>query len=84
MIDSMHTTTVMRISRNGQVSIPAATRARWETDRVVVVDLGDHVVMRPVSDVPVAALAGKYADRGPSSDVMRNAERRADAGRERR
>jgi AbrB family looped-hinge helix DNA binding protein len=36
---------VMTISRNGQVSIPAETRARWNTRRVVVVDLGDRVVM---------------------------------------
>jgi bifunctional DNA-binding transcriptional regulator/antitoxin component of YhaV-PrlF toxin-antitoxin module len=40
----------MTISSNGQVSIPAATRARWGTRKVLVVDLGDRVVMRPSVD----------------------------------
>ena len=74
---------VMTVSRNGQVSIPAETRARWNTRQVLVVDLGDRVVMRPISDAPVAALKGKYADRGPSADAARVEERRATRGRER-
>ena len=74
---------VMTVSRNGQVSIPAETRARWNTRQVVVVDLGDRVVMRPISEHPVAALRGKYADRGPSADAARAQERRATQGRER-
>jgi AbrB family looped-hinge helix DNA binding protein len=49
---------VMKVSRNGQVSIPAEARARWGTDRVVVVDLGDRVVMRPVSAGGVDDLVG--------------------------
>lgn len=73
----------MTVSRNGQVSIPAETRARWNTRRVSVVDLGDRVVMRPISDDPVAALQGKYAGRGPTADSARDAERRASRGRER-
>lgn len=71
------------MSRNGQVSIPAAVRTRWDTDRVVVVDLGDRVVMRPASDDPVANLLGKHAGKGPSSDEMRRADRAADAARQR-
>jgi AbrB family looped-hinge helix DNA binding protein len=73
----------MTVSRNGQVSIPAETRARWNTRRVSVVDLGDRVVMRPISDDPVAALQGKYARRGPPADAARDAERRATRGRDR-
>jgi AbrB family looped-hinge helix DNA binding protein len=72
---------VMTVSRNGQVSIPAETRARWNTRQVVVVDLGDRVVMRPLSENPVAALKGKYAGRGPSSDAARTSERRSAQGR---
>lgn len=68
---------VMTISRNGQVSIPAETRARWNTRRVIVVDLGDRVVLRPAAAAPVAELQGKYRRRGPSSDAMRQEERRA-------
>jgi AbrB family looped-hinge helix DNA binding protein len=74
---------VMTVSRNGQVSIPAATRARWNTRQVVVVDLGDRVVVRPMSADPVAALKGKYAGRGPSADAARAQERRVSRGRER-
>jgi len=66
----------MKISRNGQVSLPAVVRARWDTDRVVIVDLGDHVVMRPVADDPLAELAGKYSGVGPRTDVARRRERR--------
>jgi AbrB family looped-hinge helix DNA binding protein len=73
----------MTVSGNGQVSIPAAARARWNTRRVVVVDLGDRVVVRPISADPVAALKGKYADRGPSADAARALERRASPSRER-
>lgn len=74
---------VMTVSRNGQVSIPAATRARWKTRQVVVVDLGDRVVMRPVPDEPIAELEGKYRGRGPSTDQARRQARRAEENRKR-
>ena len=75
---------VTTISRNGQVSIPAATRARWEARRVLVVDLGDRVVIRPLPDDPLGDLEGRYADRGPVTERSRRRERRAEAARERR
>jgi len=79
---------VMTVSRNGQVSIPAAARARWATRKVVVVDLGDRVVLRPAAADPVAALQGKYAGHGPDSSATRrqerSAEQRAEVGRGRR
>jgi AbrB family looped-hinge helix DNA binding protein len=74
---------VMRVSSNGQVSIPAEARARWNADRVVVVDLGDRVVLRPLPAEPVEALRGKYRGRGSSSDRIRRQSRRDDAVRER-
>ena len=74
---------IMTVSQNGQVSIPAATRARWNARRVIVVDLGDRVVMRPVSDQPIADLAGKYKGRGPSSNQARRQARDAEASRKR-
>jgi bifunctional DNA-binding transcriptional regulator/antitoxin component of YhaV-PrlF toxin-antitoxin module len=74
---------IMTVSQNGQVSIPAATRARWRARRVIVVDLGDRVVMRPTADEVVADLEGKYKGRGPSSDQARRQARRAEASRER-
>lgn len=74
---------VMTVSRNGQVSIPAETRARWRARRVVVVDLGDRVVMRPLTDRPIDDLNGKYRDRGPSTDRARGQARAEDARRSR-
>jgi AbrB family looped-hinge helix DNA binding protein len=80
----MSTSHVMKVSSNGQVSIPAEARARWKADRVVVVDLGDRVVLRPLPLEPVAELEGKYRGRGPSSERARRQARIDDASRERR
>jgi len=74
---------VMKVSRNGQVSIPAEARARWQTDRVVVVDLGDRVVMRPLPEDPVGDLTGKYPRR-PSTDEARRQARSGDVDAARR
>ncbi len=76
----MATSYVMKVSSNGQVSIPAETRARWMADRVVVVDLGDRIVMRPLPDDPVGELVGKYGGRGPTATAARAADR-AEAAR---
>ena len=76
---------LMTISQNGQVSIPAEARARWRTRKVLVVDLGDRVVMRPAPDQGgVAELQGKYAGRGPDTAAARTQARRADAAASRR
>ncbi len=77
---------VMKLSRNGQVSIPAAVRARWGTRTVIVVDLGDRVVMRPGvdSDGATAQLQGKYAGRGPDTSAARRTARRAADSADRR
>jgi len=72
----------MKVSRNGQVSIPAETRSRWARDRVVIVDLGDRIVVRPIPSEPVTELRGKYADSGPDSDTRRRHERSAEISRE--
>lgn len=74
---------IMTVSRNGQVSIPAETRSRWKTRRVLVVDLGDRVVLRPLPDDPVGELEGRYRGKGPSADEARRQARRADTARER-
>jgi AbrB family looped-hinge helix DNA binding protein len=73
---------LMTVSRNGQVSIPAGARARWNTRQVIVVDLGDRVVMRPAPEQPIGALEGKYRGRGPAADSARHQARRAEASRE--
>jgi bifunctional DNA-binding transcriptional regulator/antitoxin component of YhaV-PrlF toxin-antitoxin module len=77
------TSRVMTVSRNGQVSIPAEAGSRWNTRHVIVVDIGDRVVMRPVSDQPVEELEGKYSGRGPTSDQGRRQARRDESARAR-
>jgi hypothetical protein len=51
---------------------------------VVVVDLGDRVVVRPLPDEPVAALVGKYRGKGPSTDRARRQARADEAANARR
>jgi bifunctional DNA-binding transcriptional regulator/antitoxin component of YhaV-PrlF toxin-antitoxin module len=75
---------VMRISRNGQVSLPAETRHRWNAERILVVDLGDHVVMRPLPEDPAGALYGRYAGTGPTAAQARRKARGEEAAAERR
>jgi bifunctional DNA-binding transcriptional regulator/antitoxin component of YhaV-PrlF toxin-antitoxin module len=68
---------VMKISSNGQISLPADVRARWGVDKVYVIDMSrisghDHLVIAPVSDDPIAKLRGKDKRRGgPNSDEWR-------------
>ena len=50
-----------RITRAGQVSIPAEIRHRWDTTTVAIEDKGDRIVLRPVPDDPIAALRGSLA-----------------------
>lgn len=51
----------LAISRGGQVSVPAEVRKRWRTQTVLAEDRGDHIVLRPVPDDPLAAAAGAFA-----------------------
>lgn len=68
----------MKVSRNGQVSLPAEARTRWRTQQVIVVDLGDRVVMRPLPEDPIDDLVGKYRT-GPETDTARRRARADDA-----
>ena len=74
---------VMKISPNGRVSIPADVRARWHADRVIVVDLGDRVVLRPMPADPVGELEGVYRGRGQASDLEKRRARSEDAASDR-
>ncbi|MEX1021724.1 MAG: AbrB/MazE/SpoVT family DNA-binding domain-containing protein [Dehalococcoidia bacterium] len=80
----MVTSHIMKMSSNGQVSIPAAARSRWRADRLLVVDMGDRVVVRPLPDDPIGDLQGKYAGRGPSADEARRQARADDAAADER
>lgn len=52
----------LAISRGGQVSVPVAVRKRWGTRTVLAEDRGDHLLLRPAPDDPVAAAVGAFAD----------------------
>ncbi len=80
----MAITRTHKVSRNGQVSIPASARSRWNTDTVVTVDMGDYVLIRPMPDDPVQSVIGKYASAGLDSDQLRVDERIGEKRREKR
>lgn len=76
-IDVM-TATRVTVSRNGQVSVPAAVRHRWRTRSVLVIDKGDYAIVRPIPDDPVTALEGAHAGPGMTTEKARAAERDAE------
>ena len=70
----------LKISRGGQVSIPAEVRHRWKTSRVSLEDLGDRLVIQPAPDDPVTALRGAFAEASrPSSSELRHRAREEEA-----
>jgi bifunctional DNA-binding transcriptional regulator/antitoxin component of YhaV-PrlF toxin-antitoxin module len=75
---------VITVSSSGQVSIPAEARSRWKAEQVLVVDVGDRVVVRPLPADPIVALRGKYRGRGPSTERARREARGEDAASQRR
>lgn len=79
----MSTSYVMKVSSNGQVSIPAEARARWHAEKMLVVDLGDRLVIRPLPDDAIGSVTGKYKG-GPTTDEVRRRAREEDAAAERR
>ena len=60
MHGATYATTVMKVTANGQISIPAEVRRRWHTDRVIVIDTSDGLVVRPFDPDHVRSLRGKY------------------------
>ncbi len=75
---------IAKVTSSGQLSLPAAVRRRWGTDRVSLKDEGDHVVVRPVPGDPIKAACGSLSARGGPTEMVRAAERRRDAAVERR
>ena len=66
---------LINITERGQISIPADIRHKWNVRRVLLVDEGDRLVLRPVPDDPIAAVLGKYAWIEATSDEMRDEDR---------
>jgi bifunctional DNA-binding transcriptional regulator/antitoxin component of YhaV-PrlF toxin-antitoxin module len=47
-----------KITRGGQISIPARIRHRWKTTAVTLEDFDDYVVLRPAVADPITAARG--------------------------
>jgi bifunctional DNA-binding transcriptional regulator/antitoxin component of YhaV-PrlF toxin-antitoxin module len=73
-----------KITAGGQVSIPAAVRRRWATDAVIVDDLGDHLVVRPLPADPIAAARGSLKGLLPPTERLRTQARADEEQAERR
>jgi bifunctional DNA-binding transcriptional regulator/antitoxin component of YhaV-PrlF toxin-antitoxin module len=73
-----------KVTRNGQISLPAELRHRWGVGSVLVIDRGDYAIVRPIPADVIGALQGAHAGPGPTSEEARKAEREAEADREAR
>ena len=64
-----------KVTRAGQVSIPAEVRERWGSSTVLIVDEGEQLVVRPAPDNPLEGLlgllAGKTGRRIDTSEARR-------------
>jgi AbrB family looped-hinge helix DNA binding protein len=80
----------VKISKGGQISIPAPIRHRWGTSTVALEDHGDRIVLQPAPDDPIAAAEGALAEEFPMLDAAglrrraREDERVAESRRQRR
>lgn len=61
----------VKISKGGQISIPAAIRQRWATSTVALEDQGDRIVLEPASDDPIAAAEGALSEEFGAPDLTR-------------
>ncbi len=67
-----------KITRGGQISIPAGIRHRWKTTVVTLEDFDDHVVLRPAVADPIAAARGALAGELELSSAELRARARED------
>jgi bifunctional DNA-binding transcriptional regulator/antitoxin component of YhaV-PrlF toxin-antitoxin module len=61
----------MRITRGGQISIPAPIRHRWGTSVVTLEDYGHRIVIEPAPEDPIAAAEGALAAEFGNLDLIR-------------
>lgn len=78
----MTSATAAKVTLNGQISLPAALRRRWQADRVLVIDRGEYALVRPLPDDIVGSLRGSVPAEGGSVAEIRAQEREAEARRE--
>ena len=76
----------VKLSKGGQISVPAAIRHRWGGSTIALEDHGDHVILRPAPDDPIAAARGDLKDvvGEVTSEEMRRGARAEEAELERR
>jgi AbrB family looped-hinge helix DNA binding protein len=76
----------MKISRGGQISIPASIRRRWGTTTITFDDQGDRIILEPAPDDAIVAAEGALAADFGRIDVrkLRRAARKDEADAERR
>ena len=68
-----------RISKGGQISLPASVRRRWRTDRVWIEDKGNAVVVTPLPADPISAARGSlHLPEGLTSDRLHEIARAED------
>jgi bifunctional DNA-binding transcriptional regulator/antitoxin component of YhaV-PrlF toxin-antitoxin module len=71
----------LKVTRGGQVSVPAEIRHRWGTSTLALEDHGDRIVLFPAADDPIAAARGGLRDLAPTtSEELRRAARAAEVG----
>lgn len=75
---------MLRISKGGQVSVPAEVRHRWGTSTVEAEDRGHELVLRPAPDDPIEAVLGIFADTPLTADEVRAQMRAEEAERQTR
>jgi bifunctional DNA-binding transcriptional regulator/antitoxin component of YhaV-PrlF toxin-antitoxin module len=49
---------IAKISKGGQIQVPAEVRRRWGTDRVMIEDNGAGIWIEPLPDDPIGAAMG--------------------------
>lgn len=54
---------IVTLTRGGQVSIPAEYRRGWTSNRVMVRETPDGLLLRPLPDDPIAAATGYLANK---------------------
>jgi AbrB family looped-hinge helix DNA binding protein len=67
----MRMKTRMKISKGGQISIPAPIRHRWGTSTVSLQDEGHRIVLEPAPDDPIAAAEGALVGELRGIDLRR-------------
>lgn len=69
-----------KISKGGQIQVPADVRRRWATDRVMIEDDGIGLRIEPLPDDPIGAAFGSLPGTSKvTTDEMRRRFREEEA-----